>query len=255
MGRLKVLTLNIAHGRRLGFHQALLPRRILEDNLQRIAEVLRREEPDVVALQEADGPSSWSGRFDHVETLTRLAGFHESYRGSHSFSRLQLFCGTALLAKEPLRDTESVPFEQSWRDNKGFVVGCLPTAFGEIDVVSVHLDFLNPAMRRKQVWALADRLEHRKRPMMILGDFNCDTRSEDCFGFLTRTLGLAAFEPKAAAPTFPSRRPRARLDWILISRDLEFVSHKTLPDHLSDHLAVTAEIAPLAESARLRARG
>ena len=29
--------------------------------------------PDVVALQEADGPSGWSGNFDHVATLARQA--------------------------------------------------------------------------------------------------------------------------------------------------------------------------------------
>jgi endonuclease/exonuclease/phosphatase family metal-dependent hydrolase len=33
-----------------------------------------------------------------------------------------------------------------------------------------------------------------------------------------------------------------RFDWIMISNELEFVSYKVLPDIISDHLAVVAEV-------------
>jgi hypothetical protein len=33
-----------------------------------------------------------------------------------------------------------------------------------------------------------------------------------------------------------------RLDWILVSEELAFSSYRTLPDRLSDHLGVVAEI-------------
>ncbi|MGH7338345.1 MAG: endonuclease/exonuclease/phosphatase family protein, partial [Myxococcota bacterium] len=61
---LRLLTLNVAHARRQARHQALLAEPALRRNLQAIAQVLRREAADVVALQEADGPSAWSGGFD-----------------------------------------------------------------------------------------------------------------------------------------------------------------------------------------------
>jgi hypothetical protein len=35
-----------------------------------------------------------------------------------------------------------------------------------------------------------------------------------------------------------------RLDWILVSDELEFGGYRTLPDQLSDHLGVVAEIRP-----------
>ena len=55
---LKVMTLNLAHGRKDRWHQMLLKRRQIEEHLDHIAEVICREKPDVIALQEADGPSS-----------------------------------------------------------------------------------------------------------------------------------------------------------------------------------------------------
>jgi endonuclease/exonuclease/phosphatase family metal-dependent hydrolase len=33
-----------------------------------------------------------------------------------------------------------------------------------------------------------------------------------------------------------------RLDWILISEELDFAAYETLPDRLSDHLAVVADL-------------
>lgn len=37
--------------------------------------VITRENPHVVALQEADGPSFWSGKFNHVDYLARTGGY------------------------------------------------------------------------------------------------------------------------------------------------------------------------------------
>ena len=71
---LKVVTLNLAHGRKDAWHQALLRRAAIQANLDEVVRILRQEQPDVVALQEADGPSLWSGRFDHVAYLSEKAG-------------------------------------------------------------------------------------------------------------------------------------------------------------------------------------
>jgi len=57
---LKVMTLNIAHGRSTGFHQLLQSRSTVVRNLDHIRAVLSREKPDLLGLQEADGPSFWS---------------------------------------------------------------------------------------------------------------------------------------------------------------------------------------------------
>ena len=72
---LRLMTLNVAHGRSDGPNQIFQKTRNIRANLGTIAKLLSRVGPDVVALQEADGPSFWRGKFDRVEYLATNAGF------------------------------------------------------------------------------------------------------------------------------------------------------------------------------------
>ncbi|HXT52108.1 MAG TPA: hypothetical protein VN811_13770, partial [Thermoanaerobaculia bacterium] len=49
---LRLLTLNVAHGRKLATHQALLSPTTVRRNVEEIASLLRESRADVVALQE-----------------------------------------------------------------------------------------------------------------------------------------------------------------------------------------------------------
>ncbi len=246
---LRVFSLNVAHARRNVPVKPYLGRRKAQRNLAEIAEALREIAPDVVALQEVDGPSTWSGNFDHVATIARQSGLVDHYRGDHNefgIGRFKMAAGTALLARQPLLDTASHRFSVSWRDTKGFVVAALevPEWGGlSVDVVSVHLDFLTPSVRRKQILRMVDELEHRQRPMVLLGDLNCcwqhEPRSMD---LLVRHLGLQAHEPDSLVPTYPAHRPRRRIDWILASPELDFHGYHTVHAPLSDHLVLVADL-------------
>lgn len=246
---LRLLTLNVAHGRRDLPHQALLRPPTLRRHLGEIATTLKSLEPDVVALQEADGPSAWSGNFDHVATLAELAELVDHYRGDHNpfgVGRFRLASGTALLARHPLQDPASQRFGLSWRDTKGFVIASVEVpAWGgaPLDVVSVHLDFLVPSMRRKQILSMVEHLEGRDRPLVLLGDLNCCWEREPrSMELLSRTLGLCAYAPGCPVHTYPAHRPRRRLDWILASAELEFAAYHTVQVPLSDHLGVVADL-------------
>jgi endonuclease/exonuclease/phosphatase family metal-dependent hydrolase len=256
---LRLLTLNVAHGRKLATHQALLSPDTVRRNLEEIATLLRESAADVVALQEADGPSAWSGNFDHVELLTRLCEHADCYRGDHNAFNLgranRLASGTALISRYPLQSRRSLRFGTSWRDTKGFVLATVPVPAWQgrkLDVVSLHLEPFNPVIRRQQVRMLTDVLGERRgradrRPLVVLGDFNC-TWSEEARQLrpLGRELGLRPYQPHRRAPTYPSRRPWRRLDWILISGELEFAAYRTLPNPVSDHLGVVADLVPRA---------
>ncbi len=243
-GALRVLTLNVAHGRALAFNQAFLKGPTIVANLDAVAAVLERQAPDVVGLQEADGSSTWSGGFDHVAYLARAAGLPATHRGDHAGKDLggaRIDYGTALLGREGLRTPASHAFDTSWRDTKGFVIATVPVAaFGgvEVDVASVHLDFLSPGARRRQLEQLADALSQRRRPLVVLGDFNCGWDS--CLRDFATPLGLSS--PRAGASTFPADSPSRRLDWILISEELAFAAHHVLPVTVSDHRPVVADL-------------
>lgn len=65
-GNLTILSLNIAHGRNQSINQLLVNKEDLKHNIITIARLIKAVDADVVALQEVDGPSSWSGNFDHL---------------------------------------------------------------------------------------------------------------------------------------------------------------------------------------------
>ncbi len=244
----RLMTLNVAHARRHGRHQALLSESTLRENLSAIATVLRREAPDVVGLQEADGPSAWSGGFDHVAMLAELGEFPHAFRGEHnpfSLGRFDLSSGTALLARHRLDEAQSHAFGQNWRDTKGFVAATVaPEALGAraLDVVSIHLDFLAERVRGRQIDQLIERFRGSDRPLVVLGDFNCEwNERKRSLDRLRQELALRPCDATGNA-TFPSWRPLVRLDWILVSEELDFASYDTLPDRLSDHLGVVADV-------------
>jgi endonuclease/exonuclease/phosphatase family metal-dependent hydrolase len=244
---LRLMTLNLAHGRKLAFHQSMLRRSRVARNLSRVSEILRRERPDLVTLQEADGPSVWSGSFDHVDSLARAAGYAFAVRGTHMQLRwpFALDYGTAIVSRWPFAKSQSVRFAQARYDTKGFVRASLqaPSLGGVVDVVSVHLDFLRAKTRWRQVDILRRALDERAHPLILAGDFNCEWQDATCIEWLSTTLGLTAHEPEAGEPTFPSKRPRSRIDWILVSKELAFDSYRTINDPISDHLGVVAEIS------------
>ena len=243
---LRLVTLNVAHGRKRGPHQILQPRARLEQNLRDVAAALLHASPDVVALQEADGPSSWSGRFDHVATIAEMARLEHHFRGDHGLFRLgdlELQYGTALLSRQELGDPESHAFDKNWRDTKGFVVARVEVPqWGDldVDVVSVHLDSLAHHVRRRQSGHMAEVIRSRSRPTILLGDLNSDARATQAM--LEQELGLRHC-PVSRTPTYPAIRPLRRLDWVLVSDEIDFAcQHVVLPHRVSDHLAVVADL-------------
>jgi endonuclease/exonuclease/phosphatase family metal-dependent hydrolase len=242
---LKLISLNIAHGRKDGRHQAFRKKATIRTHLDEIAEVLSREKPHLVALQEADGPSVWSGNFNHVEHLAKEAQFAHCFRGEH-VGGMKLSYGTAILSQLPVSRPKSVTFDPSPPTlTKGFVVGTVTWPGREdfkVDVVSVHFDFSRKSVRAKQVKQMVERLSRRKRSLIIMGDFNCQWDGKDpALGTLVEKLDLKCYKPKSETlNTFP--KLDKRLDWVLISKDLQFSRYTNLDDVLSDHSAVLAEV-------------
>lgn len=242
---LKVVTLNLAHGRKDAWHQALLRRATIQANLDEVVRILDREQPEVVALQEADAPSLWSGRFHHVAYLSEKTGIPYFVLGEH-VRRMKLAYGTALVSRQHIQDATSHRFSPSPPTQlKGMVVGTIhwPGKLQVLlDVVSVHLDFSRKSVRQRQAREIIDRLAGRKRPLVLMGDFNCGFCAKDpTLSMLAHGLNLRPHEPEATEMvSFPRRNKR--LDWIMISSELAFVEYRTLPEVLSDHRAVVATL-------------
>ncbi len=243
-GGLKVMTLNIAHGRGDSFHQLLQRTATTVSNLDGIATLLKDSGADVVALQEADGPSFWSGDFNHIDYLANNGSFSQSVHGMH-VDGMGLSYGTALIANLDLMDPQAITFNPALSlVPKGFVVSTVSWPGSpdvEVDIVSVHLDFASQATRKKQAMELIATLRDRKRPVVIMGDFNTEWQKNSTVQYISQELALSAFSPEGTGlETFPAFDER--LDWILISPGISFRSYQVVTDVVSDHRGVIAEL-------------
>ena len=243
---LRVATLNIAHGRKDSPNQLMNGEQTFRNNLDDVAAVLRDKKPHVVALQEADAVSTWSGKFDHVAYLAGKAGYPWRVHAINADSWLYSY-GTALLTGLPISESIKHTFEPSPPTlNKGFVLASIEWKPGHeiesrtIDFISVHLDFSRKAVREQQIDEMIELLLSRNNPTIILGDFNSEWFTEaSVIKELMQKSRFTAYKPDA--PGYNTYKDM-RLDWILISNNLEFVSYNALPDVLSDHAMIVAEI-------------
>lgn len=243
--RLKVLTLNVAHGAPFAMPLPFLRRRsALLGTLDAVAALLHREAADVVALQEVDRASLFSGQVDHVEHIAARAGYPHVHHGVHSGVARLLAQGTALLSRHRLEACDSAHFGRDRRVDKGYVVATLTGEDGPgPDVVSLHLDPFSAPVRQRQVDLLIQALRQRpERPRVVLGDFNAeDTVVDGPVARLCAALGLHT--PAGGEPTWPQPRAQQRLDLVLVSSPLRFTRYERLPEAVSDHHAVVAELA------------
>lgn len=241
---MKVMTLNVAHARAEGRSQLLQSVDQAKQHLWRIANVLKREQPHIAAFQEIDRNSFWNGRFDHTKFVADHAGYPHYFSGAH-IKGDNLEYGTALVAQISLEEPTSVRFNRPFaRPRKGFVLSTARWPGSDdvdVDVVSVHLDFLTRGQRLREVKKLISALKHRDNPRIIMGDLNTDYAGDGhLIPFLEQQLALTAWKPLSNTITFP--KFQKRLDWVLVSNEIEIISHKVLSDPLSDHRAVVAQL-------------
>lgn len=244
---LKLMTLNIRHGWRTGKKHIFRKKEIIQENLDMIAALQRKEKAAIVALQEADRQSVWSGKFNHIAYLAAKADYREAIQGAHvNGAKLRLFYGTALLSRLAFMGSKSVRFRPHppvFR--KGFVTGAVLWPGTDIlaDVVSLHLDCFRKRVRAKQVREIIDYFSPRQRPLIVMGDFNCDDWEdpESSLRIIADALNLKTYKPKNKTGTFC--RNGKRLDWILASPEFKFLSYRVLSGAgVSDHDPVVATL-------------
>ena len=252
---LSVLTLNLAHGRKDALNQMLQKTSTTRNNLEEIADFLSNSGADLIALQEADAPSRWSGNFNHVDFVSKKSPYPCRIHASHAQKRLYDF-GTALLSRVPYTDSLKHTFTPSPpTTNKGFVMGkVLWNPDGQlqepitVSIISVHLDFSRKKVRESQTEEMRTMLPDIATPLIIMGDFNTDWATDDsALKAIVANGNLKVYQPEATElGTY--KNGKHRLDWILISKDLEFVRYEVSQIVLSDHQPVLATIRLLEHS-------
>jgi endonuclease/exonuclease/phosphatase family metal-dependent hydrolase len=253
---LRLLTLNIAHGRGLSTYQGFHSARGIERNLNRIAHLIRKTEPHVVALQEVDEDSHWNKRIHLLEMLQGKSGYPYGYLGVHNRreGRLPLAYGNGLLSRLPIEYAEHRAFGQASLGEKGFMFAELALPQAQLPVVNLHLDFRSRRRRIRQIERLIDYLDERAdgavsgpffQPV-ICGDFNArEGRPADAVRHLFRYLQeRCAYQlyPQGKCRTFPSVLPTHGIDFFFIPPAYRVRRCEVLRSYVSDHRPILIEL-------------
>lgn len=214
----KTMTYNIWGARNGGLHAP---------HLEELAAVIKKHDPDLVALQEVDRFTTRNGQRigDIPKELAKLTGME--YFFALAENRVGGEYGDAVLSKLPIKET------------KGYNLGVTPELPGEIRAVarvtvekdgkefyfiSTHFDHLsNEANRLKQARDFVDILKTYDKPVIVGADFNARPNSET-ISILRQHLTFGCFNNNCAQFTFPTphsdtanpnRTPDRTIDYLM----------------------------------------
>jgi len=211
-----------------------MPHRQSLSNLDRIAGVL--EPYDIVGLQEADVGSFRTRFINQVHYLAESSGF--SYWHSHitrDMGQLAQHGNSFLSHLRPTSIVETrLPASKHGRGvlEVEFEMGSRP-----LTIFITHLS-LRRYSRLRQIRFLS-RMINRKTSVVLMGDLNCEPQSPEYEYLIQNTTLQPALCEQS---TFPSWRPKKRIDHILATDNLILDEIRTIPSSLSDHLPVSARL-------------
>ena len=198
--------------------------------LGRIAVVIGRVAPDVVALQEVDSVTGrMNGRFI-PEELGRMTGMHARFCRAIDYDGGGY--GIGLLSRAEPLSVRRIPLPG--REETRVL---LMAEFPGYVVCVTHLS-LTPEDQRASLPIIRQATDTCRKPVLLAGDFNMDDAGEVLGG-----LG-GEFRPLSdtAQLTFPSDRPSIRIDYIL-GRGLP--QSAKIAERTVDYTTVASDHCPL----------
>jgi endonuclease/exonuclease/phosphatase family metal-dependent hydrolase len=230
---LRVVTYNIHRSR--GMDRRTRP--------QRIADVLGPLEADVIALQEAIGPSATGP--GHAELIGAALGMGWIMAPVRELRRHQF--GNMILSRFPMWD--HAQYDLSWKtcEPRGAQRVAVDAGSGTIHVYNAHL---GTALleRRYQAERLANWVHARKvtGPNLLFGDFNEWSRPLATDILAKRLKSIDLFPYLKRRRTYPGFFPLLHLDHIYYEGNIEVrqISLPRTPKTLmaSDHLPLVADL-------------
>lgn len=235
--RFRVMTYNIHHGE--GVDGRL--------DLERIAQVIRRAEPDLVALQEVDQHTRRTGQVDQPAELARLTGMNVVFGPNIPFQGGKY--GNAVLSRWPiLRHKNHLLPSLNDGEQRGVldVEVQLPSGVS-LRLLATHFDHRPADDERlasaRQINELVAK--EPKQPAILAGDLNAVPESA-VLKELTMHWERAN---EVTAPTFPAERPSRQIDYVLVRPagrwrvvEVRVVEEPMASDHRP--LVATLELVP-----------
>lgn len=238
-----------------------------DENLKKSLDNLKVLNPDIICLQEIDFNSKRSFYVNQQEAIQNL-GYNYAFQAVNWDEKYlpfpgsplnyethygDIYSGQSIISKYPLKELnrvvlerpETLPFYE-----EGFYLDRL-AQHTKVDIggksvylINVHLEAFDKTARTKQINYLVDWLKDiiEDTPLLLVGDFNSNIEQETASIHAINNLPGMAYAKTGTSQesqTFPSDKPRTRLDYIfynqkyIVMEQAEVLhSFGTVSDHL-----------------------
>ena len=219
----KVLCINIHAGKAVNG----------ESNLDALAELINRLEPDFVALQEVDVNTFRSGGLDMPAILSEKTGMHYTFGKAMDYQGG--YYGNAILSTSGLNNIENIALPQGQEPRAALkasvrIDGTLP-----VNIISTHFDSKSEESRVSSASQLNDTFATGQSLSLLIGDLN-DTPMSTTISTLASHWGIS--DPNGESPTFPATNPTKKIDYIMYypTNAWRVLQYHVIEDtNLSDH--------------------
>jgi endonuclease/exonuclease/phosphatase family metal-dependent hydrolase len=214
-------------------------------DIERLAKVIRRSQPDLVGLQEVDVGVERSGRVHQARRLGELTGMQVRYGPTQHYQG-GLY-GNAVLTSLPILDVhiQPLPYTEATPELLTYPRGAIAVTVRGTDgdplrFISTHFQHNLPEDRLAQARAINNLFAGDDVPTILAGDMNALPEAEPIAELLKKWSNATDDPP---APTAPSQNPRSRIDYIFYrpGRAFRLVEASVVDEPIaSDHRPVLA---------------
>lgn len=210
--RLRVLCYNIHHG------EGTDGRR----DLSRLAEVIRRAEPDLVALQEVDDRTNRTGRVNQTAVLAQLTGLQARFAKQLDYDGGGY--GQAILSRYPLSGV-TVHWLPGMPDRERRIVASCTLTIDDLKLTfaSTHLHHADASIREMQAQALNQLFASDDESVILAGDLNATPGSRPLE--ILKQHWQSATDSSTDLFTYPAGHPERQLDYVLFRPQGRFRVH------------------------------
>lgn len=222
---LKVMTFNIKSGR--------------DSSLEAIAQVIRDEAPDLVALQEVDVDTMRTGMVNQPHRLGQLTGMTNLFRTAIPYEGGAY--GLAVLGEHPLISSTSTQLTSVGEQRILMTVEVALSATRTITLANTHLglDADNRITQAQEVVAQIGT----DRDVLLFGDFNDEPGTPPIAVLDAAFRDAWTLAGQGDGFTIPVTTPTRRIDYIFLGDDWgEPLDIRVIDTQASDHRPVVATI-------------
>jgi endonuclease/exonuclease/phosphatase family metal-dependent hydrolase len=214
------------------------------DNLERVADIVRRTSADIVLLQEVDRGTRRSGGVDQLAVLMQRTGLHGVFGKSLAYQGGDY--GIALLSRWPITSTTTIPLvidppqprAGGSYEPRVALRAVIRAPHGDITILNTHLDASRDDRWRRQevarVLAVADSVAGL---LLVGGDFNSTPESAEQESVRTRGLrdSWTTCGGQDSGFTYPADSGVKRIDYLFFRAATTCRRAEVVATQASDH--------------------